>query len=336
MNVALHGMEKAITEAKYKHGKPALIRYADDFVILHSNKEELQKAAKRVETWLTDIGLYLHPTKTRITHTLEPYEGNVGLDFLGFSIRQYHVGKNHSGKNGQGQLLGYKTFITPSKTAMKKHTQEVKCLLRKLSSASQETVIRALNPVIRGWTNYYRRCACTKAFSRCEYNTFRKLARWEGRRHPGKTKIWLRRKYTVMAKGSLRFGTTIKNKEGKDIVLYLREHTDAHFQIHIKVRGVASPYDGNLLYWALRLKDHPLMKNEKAQLIAIQKGECPRCGLYFRDGDILEIDHSIPLALGGKDDRSNKWVYHRHCHDEKTAEDLARIARFKTAGINHE
>ena len=52
-------------------------------------------------------------------------------------------------------------------------------------------------------------------------------------------------------------------------------------------------------------------------------------------GDLLEVDHIIPTALGGKDNRGNKWVYHRHCHDEKTAEDMARIATDKAAGINH-
>jgi hypothetical protein len=50
---------------------------------------------------------------------------------------------------------------------------------------------------------------------------------------------------------------------------------------------------------------------------------------------ILEIDHIIPTALGGKDDLSNKWVYHRHCHDEKTAEGLARIAKLKVTGNGH-
>ena len=64
-------------------------------------------------------------------------------------------------------------------------------------------------------------------------------------------------------------------------------------------------------------------------------------GLKLRTGQraqgeyILEIDHIIPTALGGKDDLSNKWVYHRHCHDEKTAEDLARIAKLQVTGNGH-
>jgi RNA-directed DNA polymerase len=78
------------------------------------------------------------------------------------------------------------------------------------------------------------------------------------------------------------------------------------------------------MYWAKRLKQHPLVNNEKVKLIQMQKGQCPRCGLYFRDGDLLEVDHSISLALGGMDERSYKWAYYRHRHDEKTVEDLAQ------------
>src|SRR6266568_2951508 len=55
MNVALHGMEIAIQEAKYQDGKPIVIRYADDFVVLHPNKEELQKAATLATEWLKSM-----------------------------------------------------------------------------------------------------------------------------------------------------------------------------------------------------------------------------------------------------------------------------------------
>ena len=102
----------------------------------------------------------------------------------------------------------------------------------------------------------------------------------------------------------------------------------------MKVKGSASPYDGNLVYWAKRLTQHPLVNNEKAKLLKIQHWQCPRCGLYLREEDLLEVDHVIPTALGGKDDISNKWVYHRHCHDEKTAEDMVHIVKYKAAGIN--
>jgi RNA-directed DNA polymerase len=83
-NIALHGMEKIVTEGiKTKAEKPIIVRYADDFVILHSEKEELEKATRKITVWLSDMGLIFHPKKTRITHTLTPIEGNVGFDFVG-------------------------------------------------------------------------------------------------------------------------------------------------------------------------------------------------------------------------------------------------------------
>jgi len=335
-NIALHGMEKAAASVcSKKKGQPILIRYADDFVIVHADKEILERATKVVTEHLRDMGLWLNPKKTRVTHTLTPYEENVGFDFLGFSVRQFPVGKTHTGKNTQGKPLGFKTFITPSKEAIRRHTLTIKQLVRKRRSAPQKAVISAINPVIRGWTNYYKWVVCSKAFHACDHNTFRQLARWERARHRGKCKRWAKNKYSIEVEGCLRFGTYVKDKEGNPKAVYVRYHTETHSQDYAKVRGAASPYDGNHIYWSQRLKQHPLMKTEKAKLLALQKGQCPRCGLYFQDGDTLETDHSIPLALGGKDDSSNKWVYHRHCHDEKTAEDLARIARYKAAGINY-
>lgn len=293
-------METAITEARYQDGKPILIRYADDLVILHPNKEELQKAAATLTTWLAEIGLHLHPTKTRITHTLTPYEGNVGFDFVGFSIRQFSVGKTHTGKNPHGKALGFKTSIVPSKETIKRHMGEIKHLLREHRTAPQEKVIRRLNPVIRGWTNYHKWVICSKAFHTCDYTLFWQLASWSHARHPGKGKRQTSRKYQINLEKTSRFGTYIKDQEGTQKPLYLRLHTDTHSQDHIKVRGRASPYDGNLIYWTKRLQQHPLMGYEKAKLLTLQKGQCPRCGLYFQEGDILETDHIIPTALGGK------------------------------------
>src|SRR5215471_18471466 len=104
MNVALHGME-ALLSAGYSKShmveKPRLIRYADDFVIVHSQLEELQNVSEKVTRWLGDLGLTLSPKKTRITHTLTPSQGHVGFDFLGFTFRQVPVGKTQTGKIGR-------------------------------------------------------------------------------------------------------------------------------------------------------------------------------------------------------------------------------------------
>jgi len=154
MNVALHGMEGEILRFaqnekwgqndkmskndrrgqgdRYVGEQPVLVRYADDFVILHTDLNELQRAIKRVRQWLATMGLRLHAQKTHITHTLTPYQGRVGFDFLGFSICQEvereddgrGLGNNRRGMgdNGRGkprpyrqeQLPGVKTIVTYS------------------------------------------------------------------------------------------------------------------------------------------------------------------------------------------------------------------------------
>jgi RNA-directed DNA polymerase len=83
-NIALHGMETALMQAfPTKRNKVQFVRYADDFVVFHATEEGVKKAKAVLETWLLDRGLELKPSKTRITHTLAKYQGNVGFDFLG-------------------------------------------------------------------------------------------------------------------------------------------------------------------------------------------------------------------------------------------------------------
>jgi len=97
----------------------------------------------------------------------------------------------------------------------------------------------------------------------------------------------------------------------------LKTHAATPIKRHIKVRGTASPYDGNLIYWAQRLKDHPLTPSRVGKLLHSQQGHCPWCGLYFREGDLLEIDHIIPHYAGGRDEWHNVQLLHRHCHDQR-------------------
>jgi RNA-directed DNA polymerase len=92
MNIALHGMEEALIEAYTGENRtptarqraPKLIRYADDFVVLHAAEGEVLKAQQLIAKWLQSIGLELKPSKTRLSHTLNDYQGNVGFNFLGF------------------------------------------------------------------------------------------------------------------------------------------------------------------------------------------------------------------------------------------------------------
>jgi RNA-directed DNA polymerase len=312
-NIALHGLEQCVNQ-RYKRPKESLflIRYADDFILLHSDKNELDKATTQITEHLADMGLILSPTKTKVTHTLNPYHGSVGFNFLGFSIRQFTVGKTHTGKKPHGKPLGFKTIIKPSKESVKRHQRETKQRLRQLRSRPQWQVIEELNPVIRGWTNYYRTVVSSVTFVGCDHVLWHQLWRWSRIRHPRKGDQWVKRKYWRTIGSNHWVFTTPEGAQ-------LRKHSMTHIQRHIKVKGEASPYDGHLLYWSQRLKTHPLTHGTLARALQRQHGRCGWCGLFFRDGDVIEIDHRDRNR--GNNAPTNLFALHRHCHDKKHAKD---------------
>jgi RNA-directed DNA polymerase len=282
------------------------------FVVLHSDKDKIDQATAVLTAQLADMGLILSPSKTRITHTLTPHQENVGFDFLGFTIRQFPVGKTHTGKSTNGQPLGFKTIIKPSKESAKQHLAQTKRRLRQLRSRPQWQVIKELNPVIRGWTNYYKTVISTKVFSGCDNVLNAQLRRWSRVRHPNKGSQWIRKKYW---KAEENRHWVFATPEGAK----LRLHSDTHIQRHVKVKGEASPYDGHLLYWSQRLKTHPLLTGTLAKALQRQGGRCGWCGLLFTDEDIIEIDHRDRNRNNNVS--TNLFALHRHCHDERHAKD---------------
>ena len=129
-NIALHGMEERIKQVantlpgikERNRNALSLIRYADDFVILHEDLTVVQRCKEIISEWLNGMGLELKPSKTRLAHTLYEHEGqSAGFNFLGFNIRQYPVGKYNTGYSGHGEPLGFKTLIKPSKEKVEIH-----------------------------------------------------------------------------------------------------------------------------------------------------------------------------------------------------------------------
>jgi RNA-directed DNA polymerase len=319
-NVALHGMEQAVDSAfRSSEGKPRVVRYADDFVIFHLRRKGVVKAQQVVTAWLEQVGLHLKPSKTHITQTLTSSQERGGFDFLGFTIRQHRVGKTHC-RWQHGKPLGFKTIITPSSASIQKHRKDLSHIIRANRAAPQPLLIDTLNPVIHGWANYFRTVVAKRAFATCDHWLYQMLRRWARFRHPNKPAKWVKERYWPSRQDQAWLFTAPDGSE-------LRRHVAIPIQRHEKVRDRASPYNGNLVYWVKRLRTHPLLNSEKAKLLKLQRGQCPICGLTFRDEDLLETDHLIPRRLGGKDTLLNKMVYHKHCHDWKTARDGSNQAR---------
>jgi RNA-directed DNA polymerase len=313
--IALHGMEQEVNQVLGGyHASPHLIRYADDLVVLHASLDGVLAARQRLEAWLGEIGLELKPSKTRVTHTLHPVDGQVGFDFLGFTVRQSPVGRTHSGKTQHGHRLGFKTHMTPSKESVKRHRKVTGDLIRGHRSLPQRALIERLNPVIRGWANYYRTVVSSRTYAACDSHLVRALLRWTTRRHPRKARGWVFRRYwRPTASRTWLFATT----DG----MRLRWHADTSIRRHVKVKGGASPFDGNLRYWAQRLQGHPLTGSLVGALLQRQQGRCGWCRRYFMEGEAWEVDHLLPRRLGGSDRSSNRQLLHRHCHQQKTAVD---------------
>ena len=342
-NIALHGMENVIKKLAHKfdikdyRGRQLgwrdkqksvnIIRYADDFVIFHEDINILNRCVKVITQWLNDMGLELKPSKTRIAHTLNNYKKEkAGFDFLGFNVRQHKTGKYTCGKNRRG-LLGFKTIITPSKEAQKRHYKKLADIIDKNKGQSQLTLISKLNPVIRGWCNYYATVVSQKVFARLAYLIKFKLFKWGKKRHRNKGMKWIINKY-FQTIGERNWVFAARTRDNP-FPTYLISHHDTEIKRFVKVKGDASPYDGNLVYWSSRQGKHPEMPKRTAFLLKKQKGKCNWCELYFKDGDVTELDHIIPKSKGGKDEYKNWQLLHRHCHDKKTSIDGSLDKPFK-------
>lgn len=325
-NIALHGLETAISSAfprnitinGTKHGayQPRVIRYADDFVILHPDLKVIEKAASIAQEWLSGMGLELKPSKTRITHTFNKHEGNVGFNFLNFHVRQFKVGKCNYRTSGHSRILvDFKAIIKPSNTAVQRHYRQVTEVIERNKSADQANLIHLLNPKIRGWCSYYSTVVSKKVFSKLDHLVTKKLLRWAKRRHHHQSRRKTVNKYWVFSEKGRGWTFQAPNKRK------LQWYADVPIKRHDQVAGTKSPYDGNWAYWSKRLRHYPLLTYRQLTLLKRQNGKCRWCGLYFKQGDVVKVDHIIPRRYRGGDEYRNLQLLHVHCHDEKTTVD---------------
>ena len=327
-NVALHGLEtylkehmKKYSSMRWKGGYPmkasermrslSIIRYADDFVIMHENKDVLLEIKVLLEEWLLKMGLEIKESKTRLTHTLNPELSEdqvVGFDFLGFHIR--HVVTTRRSYSNTGIPLGYRTVIVPSKASCKKYQDKLGKLLR--STNSQADLILELNLVIRGWSRYFSVSSAKEGFvclNKQDYLLYIKLRRW-AYRITGSHKTSLLKFWRNLGTRKWVFSTQSKSP------LILANNIDVKVSIdsYVKVKGSSSPFDGNDIYWTRRMKRFGILSTRKTKLIRKQDRKCSFCGGYFQEDDVLHEHHVIPLSVGGPNNLGNLELVHSYCH----------------------
>jgi RNA-directed DNA polymerase len=314
-NIALNGIEALLSQFykvntyTLKSGKQAgnkkkkkdatygFIRYADDFIITAKSREDIEAIIPTLQEWLKERGLELNQEKTNISHVEE------GFNFLGFNIRQF-----------KGKCL-----IKPQKEKVKIFLKNIRKWLKEHKQASPEAVIEYLNPVLRGWGNYYRHGVSKQVFSYVDHQIWKLLWKWSLRQHPNKGKKWVARKYFKTLQGrKWVFSATVNDKRGnKEIALF--RLSNIPIERHVKVKGTASPDDPELTkYWQERMTRYGKTYWEKGtklyKVATNQNWSCPICGDHLLNGEKLHTHHIIQRKNGGTDNEENLIHLHQACH----------------------
>ena len=226
-NLALDGMERqlykvgktTLTKDGYKNRNPFkinFVRYADDFIITAKDKQTLiELVLPCIEDFLKQRGLRLSDKKTKIVHI------NEGVGFLGHNIRKY-----------KGKLI-----IKPSKAAVRDVKRKAFNIIRYNKPASQEVLISKLNPVLRGWANFFKSSCAKQTFTLLDNDIHHALWRWCKRRHTRKPRQWIMDRYFHT------FCNQRWNFKMPDTSIQLFRTQTVKIQRHLKVRNQANPYD---------------------------------------------------------------------------------------------
>jgi len=217
-NLTLDGLQKVIKDAVPWRSKVYFVRYADDFIVSAKNKEILEeKVLPVIKAFLAERGLRLSETKTKITHIDD------GFDFLSQNVRKYN-----------GKLL-----IKPTKDAIKDISEKVRTIFLKSRGHSADILIRKLNPVIRGWTNYHRHIVSSRVYTHLDYILYNSLWQWLKKRHSDKSRGWIKETYFSL---SDRNWFAVRTKD-KTKTVELIKFGDTHIKRHIKVKSDANPFN---------------------------------------------------------------------------------------------
>jgi RNA-directed DNA polymerase len=320
-NVVLHGMEEAAGAAyrwnPYREtesavpGTPVLVRYADDLVALCDSREQAEQVKTRLEPWLAARGLALSEEKTRVVHLGE------GFDFLGFNVRRYDQ----------------KLLIKPSTGAVRRIRRRLADEVRALRGANAAAVIRAIAPIVRGWSAYYRGVVSTETFRKLDRYLWQLLYKWALYRHNHRSKR------QVVARYFGQFHPRRKDRwvfGDRETGAYLPRFGWTKIVRHDLVKGRSSPDDPALAgYWAARRRKSPPppVSADRLRLLRKQQGRCTLCGNVLLHADREPqsppeweqwasaigkaiVRHAI-AAPGSPADNTEKHLIHEHCRKRR-------------------
>ena len=159
--------------------------------------------------------------------------------------------------------------------------------------------MQALHPQMVGWSHDDAHVPSARVLHTLDHTVYARLKGWAVARHPNKKQHWITSKDWSGDDGK---GWTFQPPPGG---ARRARHAHTAIQRQVKVQGARSPYDGDWGDWSKRGGHHPDVAPRVARLLKQQQGRCRACGLYFMDGDKIEVDHILPKKQGGSDARDN-------------------------------
>jgi RNA-directed DNA polymerase len=306
-NWTLDGLQRLLAErfadTPKGQGKPKvhLVRYADDFLITGTSKELLRDQVQPlVAHFLKERGLELSHEKTQITHV------EVGFDFLGQNVRRYRCGK---------------VLTKPSSQSVKTFLSKIRETIDNSGRLTAGEMIRRLNQQIKGWTMYHRYAASKRTFTYVDHRIFQMLWRWCRRRHPKKSRTWIKKRY-YRNDGHRHwiFTGTLFHQNGQGRPIELMVAAQVKIIRYVKIRSVVNPYDPEWeLYLEARLGwqlTQTLAGRSRIEYLwKEQEGRCRVCGQPLRIAEEdCQIHHRIWRSRGGSDTADNMELLHANCH----------------------
>lgn len=241
--------------------------------------------------------------KTKITHITD------GFNFLGQNVQKYPNGRVRN-----------KLLLKPSKDIIKTFLANIRKTIQKHKTLDQVTLIKILNPKIRGWANYHRYLVSKEIFSKMDSEIWRALWKWSKRRHPNKSAKWIMNKYLNRQKRrNYCFSGEEKSPNGKKVNYTLTLMSDVPIRRHVKIKNAANPFDPEVFPYFERRKTAKMKLKSKGRLlakqrIATQQGKCSHCG------EKITCNHNWQLHLlknpsnGGTFVSGNLSILHNQCH----------------------
>jgi len=309
-NACLDGLEKALSSKL----NVFLVRYADDFVITGENHKQLEKAKKIVEEFLATRGLSVNEDKTNIVSVEE------GFDFLGFHFREY-PDKGRTAGTKKGIFL-----VKPSKKNVTNILRKISEIIRNHPNADAGTLIKTLNPILRGWAEHYRTVSSRAAFRKISEHTFRSLLRWTYRKHGRRKRRETLGKYFKIKKTKESANNWVfsgLNERKQQITLFQIGETTFKKQTMIALKQPKNPFLlEDAAYFSSRSRSlilHTVLYDKsKKKLMLKQEGKCGWCERPMETEDQIQLHHKIPFKDGGKDNLGNLMAIHSECHKQLT------------------